>query len=117
MTAGHSADHRNVVLWDTLMPTKKCLVSSFGAHEHGAASIAYGPLNQIVITGGKKGEVAIYDMRQRLQRDRFQAHEGGGSGAAVKAIALDPGEEFFATGSADGEIKVGGRGVYLNITF
>lgn len=101
MTAGHSNDHKNVVLWDTLMPAKKFMVSSFACHENGASSIVFAPLNQILITGGKKGEVFIFDMRQRIQRDRFQAHEG-----AVKCIALDPGEEFFATGSSDGDIKV-----------
>ena len=101
MTTGHSNDHKNVVLWDTLMPAKKCMVSSFACHENGASSIIYAPLNQILITGGKKGEVYIFDMRQRIQRDRFQAHLG-----AVKCIALDPGEDFFATGSSDGDIKV-----------
>lgn len=102
MTAGHSTDHRNVVLLDTLLPTKKCVVSTFAAHEHhGAAAITYAPLNQYVITGGKKGDVFIFDMRQRVQRDRFQAHE-----SAVKCIAIDPSEDFFATGSADGDIKV-----------
>ena len=104
MTAGHSNDHKNVVLWDTLMPAKKCMVSSFACHENGASSIVYAPLNQILITGGKKGEVCIFDMRQRIQRDRFQAHEG-----AIKCIAMDPGEEFFATGSSDGDIKVSFR--------
>lgn len=101
MTAGHSTDHKNVVLWDTLMPSKKCMISSFACHENGASSIMYAPLNQLLLTGGKKGEIFIFDMRQRTQRDRFQAHEG-----AVKCIALDPGEEFFATGSSDGDIKV-----------
>jgi WD40 repeat protein len=58
-------------------------------------------MNQLLITGGKKGDVFIFDMRQRTQRDRFQAHE-----SAVKCMALDPGEEYFVTGSADGDIKV-----------
>lgn len=101
MTAGHSTDHKNVVLWDTLMPTKKCMVSSFSCHETGASSIVYAPLNQIIITGGKKGEIFIFDIRQQVQRDKFQAHEG-----AIKCIALDPSEEFFATGSSEGDIKV-----------
>lgn len=109
MTAGHSTDHRNVVLWDTLLPAKKCMVTSFSCHEHhGASSILYAPLNQLILTGGKKGDLFIFDMRQRIQRDRFQAHD-----SAVKCIALDPGEEFFATGSADGDIKVGTVGVGL----
>ncbi|CAG2109036.1 unnamed protein product [Medioppia subpectinata] len=106
MTAGQSADHKNIALWDTLLPHKKCLVTSFACHEHsGASAILYAPLNQLLITGGKKGDVFMFDMRQRVQRDRFQAHE-----SAVKCMALDPGEEFFVTGSADGDIKVWGLG-------
>ena len=102
MTAGQSADHKNIALWDTLLPQKKCLVTSFACHEHnGASAILYAPLNQLLITGGKKGDVFVFDMRQRVQRDKFQAHD-----SAVKCMALDPQEEFFVTGSADGDIKV-----------
>ncbi|KAI1301706.1 DmX-like protein 2 [Halotydeus destructor] len=107
VTAGQSTDHKNVCLWDTLLPDKKSLVKSFACHEqHGASAIVYAPLNQLLITGGKKGDVYIFDMRQRSQRHKFQAHE-----SAVKCLALDPGEEFFATGSADGNIKVWSLGV------
>lgn len=34
----------------------------------------------------------------------FQAHD-----SAIKALALDPCEEYFTTGSAEGNIKVSGR--------
>ena len=61
----------------------------------------YAPLNQVLITGGRKGDVFVFDMRQRSQRHKFQAHE-----SAVKCLALDPGEEFFVSGSADGDLKV-----------
>ncbi|KAI2806393.1 DmX-like protein 1 [Blomia tropicalis] len=94
----------NLSLWQVSATHNKpffCMISSFACHENGASSIMYAPLNQLLLTGGKKGEIFIFDMRQRTQRDRFQAHEG-----AVKCIALDPGEEFFATGSSDGDIKV-----------
>lgn len=102
LTAGQSTDHKNVALWDTLLPTKKCLVTSFACHEqHGASAILYAPLNQLLITGGKKGDIFLFDMRQRTQRDKFQAHD-----SAVKCMALDPGEEYFVSGSADGDIKV-----------
>lgn len=102
ITAGQSHDHRNVCMWDTLLPTRKSLVTSFACHEHhGASVVLYTPLNQLLITGGKKGEVYIFDMRQRQQRNKFQAHD-----SAIKCMTLDPGEEFFVTGSADGDIKV-----------
>lgn len=102
MVAGHSTDHRNVVLVDTLVPRDRSIVMSFACHEHsGASSIAYAPLNQLLITGGKKGDVFVFDIRQRIEKHHFQAHD-----SAVKCIALEPNEEFFATGSADGDIKV-----------
>lgn len=102
LTVGESLDHKNVALWDTLLPSKKCLVTNFACHEqHGASSVLYAPLNQLLITGGRKGDVFIFDLRQRTQRNKFQAHE-----SAIKCMTLDPGEEFFVTGSADGDIKV-----------
>ncbi|KAH9413091.1 DmX-like protein 1 [Dermatophagoides pteronyssinus] len=102
MAAGHSTDHRNVVLIDTLVPRERSIVLTFACHEHnGASSIVFAPLSQSIITGGKKGDIFIFDIRQRIQKDHFHAHD-----SAVKCIALEPNEEFFATGSADGDIKV-----------
>ncbi|OTF79926.1 hypothetical protein BLA29_009173 [Euroglyphus maynei] len=102
MAAGHSTDHRNVVLIDTLIPRERSIALAFTCHEHsGASSIIFAPLSQLIITGGKKGDIFIFDIRQRTQKDHFHAHD-----SAVKCIALEPNEEFFATGSADGDIKV-----------
>jgi len=56
---------------------------------------------QLLISGGKKGDINIFDVRQRQQRQRFQAHE-----SAIKCLALDPHEEFFVSGAGDGDIKV-----------
>lgn len=89
-------------MWDTLLPAKKSLVTSFACHEHhGASAVVFAPLNQLLITGGRRGDCFVFDMRQRLQKHKVQAHE-----SAVKCLALEPGEEFFASGSADGDIKV-----------
>lgn len=59
------------------------------------------PQHQLLISGGKKGDINIFDVRQRQQRHRFQAHE-----SAIKCLALDPHEEFFVSGAGDGDIKV-----------
>ena len=40
-------------------------------------------------------------------RHKFQAHD-----SAIRAIALDPTQEFFVTGSAEGDIKVWGLNVH-----
>lgn len=54
------------------------------------------------MTSGKKGLVSIFDVRQRKLMHSFTAHEH----SAVKSMTIDPCEEYFVTGSADGDIKV-----------
>lgn len=106
-TAGHSSESRNVALWDSLLPQKKALITAFSCHDQGASSLVYAPQHQLVISAGKKGDVCIIDIRQRQLRHRFQAHE-----SPIKCLAIDPGEEYFVTGSADGDIKVWGLSVH-----
>ena len=125
-TAGHSSESRNVVLWDTLMPQRKSVIHckkkkvarnrvsnsvtddsfrlvAFACHENGGTSLLYAGQHQLLISAGRKGDVCLWDLRQRTLRHKFTAHE---SSVAVKCMALDPNEEFFVTGSADGDIKV-----------
>jgi len=102
-TTGNSSESRNVVLWDTLMPQRKAVIHSFVCHENGGTSLLYAAQHQLLISAGRKGVVCLWDLRQRTLRHKFSAHE---SSVAVKCMALDPNEEFFATGSADGDIKV-----------
>ncbi|XP_023723664.1 dmX-like protein 2 isoform X1 [Cryptotermes secundus] len=106
-TAGHSSESKNVALWDSLLPQKKALITAFSCHDQGASSLVYAPQHQLVISAGKKGDVCIVDVRQRQLRHRFQAHE-----SPIKCLAIDPGEEFFVSGSADGDIKVWGLSVH-----
>ncbi|KAG4080274.1 hypothetical protein HA402_010766 [Bradysia odoriphaga] len=106
-TAGHSSESKNVAMWDTLLPQKKAMVASFACHDQGASSLVYAPQHQLLISAGKKGDVCIFDVRQRTLRQRFQAHE-----SAIKCLAIDPHEEHFVTGSADGDIKVWGLTVH-----
>lgn len=63
--------------------------------------MVYAPQHQVLITAGKKGDICVIDMRAKQIHHRFVAHE-----TAVKCLAIDPHEEYFATGSADGDIKV-----------
>ncbi|KAL6428111.1 hypothetical protein ACFW04_008468 [Cataglyphis niger] len=106
-TAGHGSEGRNVALWDTLLPQNKSLVQGFMCHEQGASALILAPQHQLLISGGKKGDVNIFDVRQRQQRHRFQAHE-----SAIKCLALDPHEEFFVSGAGDGDIKIWGLTVH-----
>ncbi|XP_068103218.1 dmX-like protein 1 isoform X2 [Hyperolius riggenbachi] len=100
-TAGQSSDNRNVCLWDTLVTPANSLVHAFTCHDTGSTVIAYAPKTQLLISGGRKGFTCLFDLRQRQQRHNFQSHD-----SAVKAIAVDTTEEYFITGSAEGNIKV-----------
>ncbi|XP_076371203.1 dmX-like protein 2 isoform X5 [Tachypleus tridentatus] len=107
-TVGHSVENKNVCLWDTLLPLQKAMVSAFMCHEQGSSAIVYAPQHQVFISAGKKGDVCIFDVRQRQLRHRFQAHD-----SSIKCLALDPAEEFFVTGSADGDMKVWGLSAHI----
>ncbi|KAM9214300.1 dmX-like protein 1 isoform 5-T5 [Leptosomus discolor] len=100
-TAGLSSDNRNICLWDTLVSPTNSLVHAFICHDSGATVLAYAPKHQLLISGGRKGFTCIIDLRQKQQQQLLQSHD-----SPVKAIAIDPTEEYFVTGSAEGNIKV-----------
>uniref|UniRef100_H0V8U1 Dmx like 1 n=1 Tax=Cavia porcellus TaxID=10141 RepID=H0V8U1_CAVPO len=89
------------MLWDTLVAPSNSLVHAFTCHESGATVLAYAPKHQLLISGGRKGFTCVFDLLQRQQRQFFQSHD-----SPVKAIAIDPTEEYFVTGSAEGNIKI-----------
>ncbi|XP_069043344.1 dmX-like protein 1 isoform X6 [Lepisosteus oculatus] len=100
-TAGQSSDNRNVCLWDTLVSPVNSLVHAFTCHDSGATVLSYAPKHQVLISGGRKGFIYVFDLCQKQQRQTFQAHD-----SPVKAVAVDPTEEYFITGSAEGNIKI-----------
>ncbi|XP_035251721.1 dmX-like protein 2 isoform X3 [Anguilla anguilla] len=100
-SAGLSTDSRNVCLWDTLISPSNTLVHAFPCHDNGATVLQYASKQQLILSGGRKGFVCIFDIRQRQLLHTFQAHD-----SAIKALALDSTEDFFITGSAEGNMKV-----------
>jgi len=106
-TGGHSSNGRNVCLWDTLLPKSSSLVQGFSCHNDGCSAILFSPKHQVLISSGKTGDICLFDMRHRHLRHTFQAHD-----SSIRCMALDPAEEFFVTGSADGDIKVWSLGVH-----
>ncbi|CAG5135030.1 unnamed protein product, partial [Candidula unifasciata] len=106
-TAGQSSEHKNVCLWDTLLPTRSSLVHSFQCHEQGSPALVYASRQHLLISGGRKGEICIFDLRQRKLKHTFVAHD-----APIKCLALDPDEDYFITGSAEGDIKVWGLKIH-----
>lgn len=48
------------------------IFAAFTCHDQGASSLAYAPQHQLLISAGKKGDICIFDVRQRVLRHRFQ---------------------------------------------
>ncbi|CAF0735297.1 unnamed protein product [Rotaria sordida] len=102
-TCGLSNDQQNVAIWDTLMPTSRANITSFSCHDTtgGGQCLAYSQSHQLLISGGKRGDICIFDLRQRKRLATSQAHD-----SHLKALCLDPLEKFYVTGSTEGNIKI-----------
>jgi len=78
------------------------IILAFNCHEgNGSQCLAYSQSHQLLISAGKRGDVCIFDLRQRKRLATSQAHD-----SHLKALSLDPLEKFYVTGSAEGNIKV-----------
>ncbi len=85
---------------ETIYQIQPCF-TGFTCHSDGSSALVYAPQHQTIISTGKKGDVCLFDVRQRQLRHTFHAHD-----STIKCMTLDPMEQFFVTGSADGDIKV-----------
>ena len=84
------------------MPSSRAMITSFTCHEtNGGQCLAYSQSYQLLISGGKRGDICIFDLRQRKRLATSQAHE-----SHLKTLSLDPLEKFYVTGSNEGNIKV-----------
>ncbi len=91
----------NVAIWDTLIPPSQGRIAAFGGHSKGATTIVYSEAHRLLVSGGKTGEVCIWDMRMLKLQVSIPAHT-----LNVRALALDPTRSLLATGSSDGSLKV-----------
>uniref|UniRef100_A0A0D9V1Y4 RAVE complex protein Rav1 C-terminal domain-containing protein n=1 Tax=Leersia perrieri TaxID=77586 RepID=A0A0D9V1Y4_9ORYZ len=67
--AGCSSNGANVVIWDTLVPPST-FQTSIRCHEGGVRSLSVfdsnigcGSISQLIVTGGKNGDVSLHDLR------------------------------------------------------
>ena len=102
-TAGHTTGDQNIAIWDTLMPQSKTLIHSFVGHPEGATCLIYLSSGQSIVSGGKHGEVCIWDLRQRQLRSTVKLFD---SGASVRTMCVDANCDVMAVGSSDGDIKI-----------
>jgi WD40 repeat protein len=99
-TSRAGGKRRDVALWDVLMPSP--CVASWATHPGGAHSLAYSPRHQLLVSGGKEGDLCVFDLRQRvLLRTISRAHA-----LNIKCLALAPDESLLASGSTDGAVRV-----------
>ncbi|CAJ0582912.1 unnamed protein product, partial [Mesorhabditis spiculigera] len=103
LTAGAGAGDLNLCLWDTLMPTSKACVQNWSCHPEGATCAIYLPASYSIISGGRNGEIAVWDIRAHSQRSSQKLFD---SNQAVKTIISDPNNDILVVGSSDGDIKL-----------
>ena len=97
----HGADAApSLCLWDVLLPPDKALVASSAAHTEGGRCLSYCASDMSLVSGGEKGEMAIFDLRQRRIREKWSAHT-----FAVQALAR-AGDKTYFSASADASIKL-----------
>jgi len=103
-TCGHSLsdkDVKNVCIWDVLVSPHKALISSFTGPLEGGSCLAYSPIRNLLVCGAKKGDIYLYDVRERKLLNVIKAHQGN-----CKTLAIDPSEQVCISGSTDGSIKI-----------
>lgn len=68
----------------------------------GVASCAFHPKKSVLLTGGRDGEISLWNSKKNYEPVvNFTAHKGN-----IYAIAFHPKRHVFVTGSRDKEIKV-----------
>jgi WD40 repeat protein len=103
-TAGLSSKSSNaasVSVWDTLISPSKGLVAAFAGHPKGATTLVYSDVHRLLVSGGKTGEICVWDMRMQKLLSSFPAHS-----LNVRSLALDASQSVLASGSSDGNLKV-----------
>lgn len=67
----------------------------------GCTALCLTDVNRTLLAGTRRGELAVLDLRAGGVRRSFVAHDG-----PIRSIIVNPLREFFATGGADGHVKV-----------
>eukprot|EP00042_Codosiga_hollandica_P058321 m.877288 g.877288 ORF g.877288 m.877288 type:complete len:2495 (-) comp59827_c0_seq4:2423-9907(-) len=100
-TGGTSANSYNIRLWDTLLPAHRAMLKQFSINDGGNKSLGFLTGSDVLLCGSRRGELAIIDLRQREVSHQCIAHNG-----SVKAIAVSEALGMYATGGADGLVKL-----------
>ena len=91
----------SISLWDVLLPPAQARVATCAdAHSDGARCVLHCAADASLISGGERGEMAIFDLRMQKLREKWTAHS-----QAVQALALADDRRIFST-SADSDMKL-----------
>ncbi|KAG0001476.1 regulator of (H+)-ATPase in vacuolar membrane [Entomortierella chlamydospora] len=100
-TTGTSGDGKNLAIWDTLLPKEKAQTQSYKVHGRGGYSLAFSKRHQLLVSGGRDGEICIFDIRQPRLLHTIQAHE-----MHVRSLYIDEAGLTLCSGSGEGDMKV-----------
>ncbi|CAJ0597034.1 unnamed protein product [Cylicocyclus nassatus] len=112
ITAGNSSGDSNLALWDTLLSQSSALVHSWVAHPEGATAVMYLPRQQTIVSGGRHGDLCLWDIRKCQLRETVRAFD---SHEVVNALVTDPTRNLIVAGSSDGNIKIWSADVDLQL--
>lgn len=102
-TSGKGSD--SFCIWDTLLPPHSRRVAAINSpfnHSYSYYSLGYMASAQSIVIGDGHGDLSLFDMRQRtIIYKQKQVHH-----KAIRSIAIDPNQKYFATGSTDGNYLI-----------
>ncbi|KAG0029994.1 regulator of (H+)-ATPase in vacuolar membrane [Podila clonocystis] len=100
-TTGSSGDGKNLAIWDALLPKHKAQTQSYKVHDRGGGySLAFSKKHQLLVSGGRNGEICIFDIRQPKLLHTIQAHE-----MHVRSLYIDEIGRTLCSGSGEGDMK------------
>ena len=79
------------------------LTTGWSCHAEGASCIVHLPSQHTLVSGGRNGQVCLWDLRQRQLRQSFAAFEHS---TTVRALSYDAQQQLLIAGSADGALKM-----------
>lgn len=98
VTAGDSTTGHNVAVWDTLYEGESSRVSAFKCHEGGATALCYISAAKLLVSGGAKGLVNIFNMHTLQHLHQLDLSRNG----RVDVLCMDPWADMVYAGSAEG---------------
>jgi WD40 repeat protein len=89
-----------VRVWDSLLGAGNCVMQIGAVHSEAASALCVSLVHELLISGGKRGELASWRRRDGTLRTLVAAHT-----LTVKTLALDQRESTLVSGSTDGSIR------------